>query len=174
MKEDPYNCREPALHDESTNQDLKSLPDFCGYRSLVDLQRVFKARTGETLGEFRRHARWWCRWPALAWFVGFIVPDLFLSVMGFMVWLYVLKYQKGSENEKTTDNRHGGGNSRRNNNRGWCAVDVHRWWHANICKYWCVCFISAFVLAKRKKLTDLSSPHPAAHSLAIPKNSSKM
>lgn len=37
-------------------QDVKSLPDFCGYRSLVDLRRVFKARTGETIGEFLRHA----------------------------------------------------------------------------------------------------------------------
>ena len=56
-----------SIHDErlkrvkallkNSNQDLKSLPDFCGYRSLVDLQRVFKARTGETLGEFRRHAQ---------------------------------------------------------------------------------------------------------------------
>ena len=31
------------------------LPDFCGYKSLVDLRRVFKARTGETIGEFMRH-----------------------------------------------------------------------------------------------------------------------
>ena len=40
---------------KNPNQDFKSLPDFCGYRSLVDLQRVFKSRTGETLGEYRRH-----------------------------------------------------------------------------------------------------------------------
>lgn len=56
-----------SIHDErlkrvkallkNPNQDLKSLPDFCGYKSLVDLQRVFKARMGETLGEFRRHAQ---------------------------------------------------------------------------------------------------------------------
>ena len=32
------------------------LPDFCGYKSLVDLRRVFKARTGETIWEFMRRA----------------------------------------------------------------------------------------------------------------------
>lgn len=39
---------------ENPNQDMKSLPDFCGYKSLVDLRRVFKARTGETIGAFMR------------------------------------------------------------------------------------------------------------------------
>ena len=42
---------------DNPHQDMKSLPDFCGYKSLVDLRRVFKARTGETLGEFRRRAQ---------------------------------------------------------------------------------------------------------------------
>ena len=37
--------------------DMKSLPDLCGYGSLVDLRRVFKARTGETIGKFRRHVQ---------------------------------------------------------------------------------------------------------------------
>ena len=54
-----------SIHDErlkrvkmllaNPRQDMKSLPDFCGYKSLVDLLRVFKARTGETIGEFMRH-----------------------------------------------------------------------------------------------------------------------
>ena len=54
-----------SIHDErlkrvkmllgNPHQDMKSLPDFCGYKSLVDLRRVFKARTGETIGEFMRH-----------------------------------------------------------------------------------------------------------------------
>ena len=54
-----------SIHDErlkrvkmllnNPNPDMKSLPDFCGYKSLVDLRRVFKARTGETIGEFMRH-----------------------------------------------------------------------------------------------------------------------
>ena len=53
-----------SIHDErlkrvkmllaNPRQDMKSLPDFCGYKSLVDLRRVFKARTGETIGEFMR------------------------------------------------------------------------------------------------------------------------
>lgn len=38
-------------------QDTKALPDLCGYGSLVDLRRVFKARTGKTIGEFRRRLR---------------------------------------------------------------------------------------------------------------------
>ena len=53
-----------SIHDErlkrvkmllaNPRRDMKSLPDFCGYKSLVDLRRVFKARTGETIGEFMR------------------------------------------------------------------------------------------------------------------------
>ncbi len=31
-----------------------SLPDFCGYNSLVDLRRVFRKRTGLTMGEYRQ------------------------------------------------------------------------------------------------------------------------
>ncbi len=31
-----------------------SLPDFCGYNSLVDLRRVFRKRTGLTMGEYRK------------------------------------------------------------------------------------------------------------------------
>lgn len=34
--------------------ELSSIPDFCGYSSLVDLRRVFRSRVGQTLGEYRR------------------------------------------------------------------------------------------------------------------------
>ena len=34
--------------------DYASLPDFCGYNSLVDLRRVFRKRTGMTMGEYRK------------------------------------------------------------------------------------------------------------------------
>ena len=34
-------------------QEIKALPDLCGYKSLGDLRRVFKARTGQTMAEFR-------------------------------------------------------------------------------------------------------------------------
>ena len=34
--------------------DYASLPDFCGYNSLVDLRRVFRKRMGLTMGEYRK------------------------------------------------------------------------------------------------------------------------
>ena len=56
-----------SIHDErlklvkmllsNPRHDMKSLPDFCGYKSLVDLRRVFRARTGETIGEFMRRMK---------------------------------------------------------------------------------------------------------------------
>ena len=74
-----------SIHDErlkrvkmllaNPRQDMKSLPDFCGYKSLVDLRRVFKARTGETIGEFMR--RTVCLLLALVGFSGFAAADFY-------------------------------------------------------------------------------------------------
>ena len=74
-----------SIHDErlkrvkmllaSPRQDMKSLPDFCGYKSLVDLRRVFKARTGETIGEFMR--RTVCLLLALAGVSCFAAADFY-------------------------------------------------------------------------------------------------
>ena len=41
--------------------DLASLPDYCGFSSLVDLRRVFKAATGHTLTQWREKSRSACR-----------------------------------------------------------------------------------------------------------------
>ena len=35
-------------------QDASTIPDRCGYNSLADLCRVFKKRTGMTMGEYRK------------------------------------------------------------------------------------------------------------------------
>ena len=74
-----------SIHDErlkrvkmllaNPRNDMKSLPDFCGYKSLVDLRRVFKARTGETIGEFMR--RTICLLLILVGISGFAAADFY-------------------------------------------------------------------------------------------------
>lgn len=39
------------------DHDLASLPDYCGFSSLVDLRRVFKAETGRTLTQWREKSQ---------------------------------------------------------------------------------------------------------------------
>ena len=67
--------------------DMKSLPDFCGYKSLVDLRRVFKARTGETIGEFMR--RTICLLLVLVGISGFAAADFYRVEKGSDGWAAV-------------------------------------------------------------------------------------
>ncbi len=67
--------------------DMKSLPDLCGYKSLVDLRRVFKARTGETIGEFMR--RTICLLLVLVGISGFAAADFYRVEKGSDDWAVV-------------------------------------------------------------------------------------